>query len=289
MSGEVKSITRVLAVDDEPINIEVIHRILTPDYQVFMATSGPQALQIAQRQRPDVILLDVNMPGVDGFVTCERLLATPGLARTPVIFVTAQADPVRESAGLAAGGVDFISKPVQPSVLRDCVHRHAEMHRKAEHLRVVAMQGDQPGVFSKAFLEARMSLACGLARKNNACVALLIFRLVRLNDDAPPVDRYYADVAALLRTQLRCVGDVLADWGDDALACLKMDFRGDTAEALAARCALAFERFVMEQGCHLRLQIGIGLAAAGSAVPDQLLLSAMRDLGSGRRLGAVSA
>jgi two-component system, cell cycle response regulator len=104
---------RILVVDDIRTNIKVLEAKLTSEYyEVITASSGPEALEAAAAQRPDLILLDVMMPGMDGFEVCRRLKANPETAHVPVIMVTALGDPEDRVQGLSAGADDFLTKPV---------------------------------------------------------------------------------------------------------------------------------------------------------------------------------
>jgi CheY-like chemotaxis protein len=110
---------RLLVVDDQPINIQVMHQIFGSQCQVFMATSGQQALNFCLRYAArSSCLLDVVMPGMDGFEVCQELKSHPETSDIPVIFVTAHTDAAQETRGLELGAVDFISKPVNPAVVR---------------------------------------------------------------------------------------------------------------------------------------------------------------------------
>ena len=84
---------KLLVVDDQPINIQVMHQVFGNDYQVFMATSGAQALSLCQSNPPDLVLLDIVMPGMDGFEVCTQLKANEATRNIPVIFITAHTDP----------------------------------------------------------------------------------------------------------------------------------------------------------------------------------------------------
>jgi len=115
----------ILIVDDTPANIDVLIDVLGyASYRIRVATSGERGLELAQRQPPDLILLDVMMPGMDGYETCRRLRAEPLTAEVPVIFVTARADEVAH--GFAAGGVDYITKPIQADEVRARVRHQIE-------------------------------------------------------------------------------------------------------------------------------------------------------------------
>jgi signal transduction histidine kinase len=115
---------KLLLVDDQPLNIQTLFPIFSADHEVFMATSGEQALKVCASRRPDLILLDVMMPDMDGHEVCRRLKADPTTRDIPVIFVTAHSDPEEESLGLLLGAVDFISKPVNAVVVRARVKSH---------------------------------------------------------------------------------------------------------------------------------------------------------------------
>ena len=116
----------ILAVDDAPENIDVVKGILVPEYIVKAAINGKMALKIAQSQRPDLILLDVMMPGMDGFEVCRQLKMNPITRDIPVIFLTGKAEPASEAKGLELGAVAFVMKPADPLVLMDCVKAHVD-------------------------------------------------------------------------------------------------------------------------------------------------------------------
>jgi len=119
----------LLLVDDQPVNIQTLYRIFADDYQVLMATSGPKALTLCDESPPDLILLDLVMPGMDGWEVLSRLQASPVTAGIPVIIVTAKDDDDVEARGLQAGAVDFITKPINPEAVRARVRTHVELGR----------------------------------------------------------------------------------------------------------------------------------------------------------------
>jgi len=121
----------LLLVDDQPVNIEVLYRALAGHHRVIMATSGEQALALCRDDPPDLVLLDVVMPEIDGHEVCRRLKADPATSTIPVIFVTAHSDPSEEARGLELGAVDFIAKPISPAVVRARVKTHLEFARSS--------------------------------------------------------------------------------------------------------------------------------------------------------------
>ncbi len=109
---------RVLVVDDVIPNVKLLEAKLTSEYfDVLCAYSGPEALEIIAREHPDIILLDVMMPGMDGFEVCRRIKADPATTHIPVVMVTALDQPSDRVAGLEAGADDFLTKPVQDVAL----------------------------------------------------------------------------------------------------------------------------------------------------------------------------
>ena len=130
---------RLLLVDDEPTNLQVLRHVLQADYRLLFATDGARALQVAREQQPQLILLDIMMPGMDGYAVCRALKADPATAAVPVIFVTALNDSQDETAGFDAGAVDYITKPVSPPVVRARVRNHLSLVR-VDELRETRLQ-----------------------------------------------------------------------------------------------------------------------------------------------------
>ncbi|GIU52245.1 two-component system response regulator [Shewanella sp. KT0246] len=118
----------VLIVDDTPENIDILVGILGADYKIKVAIDGPKALALAQKSSPDLILLDVMMPGMNGYEVCQKLKSEPLTCHIPVIFVTALADTEDETQGFALGAVDYITKPVSPAVVKARVKTHLSLY-----------------------------------------------------------------------------------------------------------------------------------------------------------------
>lgn len=130
---------RLLLVDDEPTNLQVLRHVLQADYRLLFATDGARALQVAREQRPDLVLLDIMMPNMDGYAVCCALKADAATASIPVIFITALDDSQDETAGFDVGGVDYLTKPVSPPVVRARVRTHLSLVRMDE-LRETRLQ-----------------------------------------------------------------------------------------------------------------------------------------------------
>lgn len=118
--------SRILIVDDEPGNIKILSNVLAQDYTLSVATNGKQALEIARVQSPDIVLLDMIMPEMDGVEVCLALKASEDTKDIPVIFVTSMSDTANEERGLDAGAVDYISKPISPPIVKARVRIHIQ-------------------------------------------------------------------------------------------------------------------------------------------------------------------
>ncbi|MEQ3639437.1 MAG: HD domain-containing phosphohydrolase [Alteromonas sp.] len=119
----------LLLVDDEPANLRVLKQLLSQQYQLVFARDGYEALEIASMRRPDLILLDVMMPGMTGFEVCESLKSNEVTTHIPVIFVTALTEDMDEAKGFEVGAVDFITKPISPAVVKARVKTHLSLVR----------------------------------------------------------------------------------------------------------------------------------------------------------------
>jgi len=114
----------ILAVDDTPENLDTVKSILVPDYIVKAAINGMVALKIAGRKPPDLILLDIMMPGMDGYEVCRQLKSDSGTAHIPVIFLSGDQDSSSKAKGLELGAADFVTKPIDPVILKASIGKH---------------------------------------------------------------------------------------------------------------------------------------------------------------------
>jgi PleD family two-component response regulator len=133
---------KILVVDDQPVNIQIIHQMLNADYQIFMATSGAQAISLCQSNPPDLILLDVVMPELDGVATCRLLKQQPELAHIPVLFVTGMQSQEEEVVCWEAGGADFVLKPVNAVTLKHRVKTQVKLLQQARLLQQLGAENN---------------------------------------------------------------------------------------------------------------------------------------------------
>ncbi|QWV98385.1 hybrid sensor histidine kinase/response regulator [Geomonas nitrogeniifigens] len=133
----------VMIVDDTPANIEILSESLGDDYELFFATSGLDALELIRADKPDLILLDIMMPGMDGFELCAILKGDPSTRDIPVIFVTAMIEEEQEIKGLELGAIDYLTKPISPHIVRARVKNHLELKRYRDLLEQLASAAER--------------------------------------------------------------------------------------------------------------------------------------------------
>jgi len=121
----------VLIVDDTPENIDILRAVLRHDYQLKVATNGEKALELCRREpQPQLVLLDIMMPSMDGYEVCRRLKEDERTRRIPVIFVTAMSEVGDEVRGLELGAVDYLTKPIKPAIVKARVRTHLTLYKQ---------------------------------------------------------------------------------------------------------------------------------------------------------------
>ena len=152
---------KVLLVDDNTTNLQLLHETLDGlGYKLLIAKNGQTALAIAQKAGPSLILLDIMMPEMDGYEVCRRLKADRNTVHIPVIFITALADDEDEAKGLGMGAVDYITKPINPELVRARVHNHLELKRYQDHLeKLVAERTRRLALTQAVTIESLATLA----------------------------------------------------------------------------------------------------------------------------------
>ena len=229
---------KVLVVDDQAINVQALYQVFQADHQVFMATSGEQALAVALRRQPDLVLLDVMMPGMDGYEVCRRLQSEDATRDIPVIFVTAHRDDEAETRGLDAGAVDFISKPINPRIVRARARTHLTLKRQSDLLRQWVYIDGLTGVRNRRYFDERLSEEWARSLRQKTALSLLLIDVdffKRFNDRHGHAsgDACLREVARALGEGMRRPSDLIARYGGEEFACLLPDTDAAGAESLA--------------------------------------------------------
>jgi len=229
---------KLLVVDDQPINIQVLYQTFSADYDVCMATNGKQALKVCAEQNPDLILLDIEMPDMSGFEVCQLLKADPATQNVPIIFVTGHVDEASETQGLDIGAVDFISKPINPNIVRARVKTHITLKAQADLLRDWVYIDGLTNVNNRRYFDERLSSEWSRATRNNTELSLLLLDVdffKRYNDlyGHQAGDECLRKVAFAIKNTIKRPGDIVARYGGEEFVCLLTDTNLEGALYLA--------------------------------------------------------
>lgn len=219
---------RLLIVDDQPHNIQLIHKLFSDSYQVFMATSGEKGLEVAKEQLPDLMLVDVVMEGMDGYELCRQIKRDSRTQDIPVIFITSHSDPKEETMGLNVGAVDFITKPINPDVVKARVRTHVRLKFQSDILRNMVFLDGLTGVFNRRYFDHHLPLECLRAARDRKPMSLLMIDVdyfKRFNDHYghQAGDDCLKRVAQALRAAVKRPADAVVRYGGEEFACLLPD------------------------------------------------------------------
>jgi len=145
--------SKILVVDDVMSNLYTLMAVLEDDYELETATDGFKALELAAADdQPELIILDIIMPDMDGYEVCRRLKADENTKNIPVIFVTAEDSEDNEELGFSLGAVDYITKPIRPAVVKARVKTHLALKQYSDNLYTMAMQDSLTGLYNRHYL-----------------------------------------------------------------------------------------------------------------------------------------
>jgi len=276
---------KLLVVDDQPINIQVMYRCFAGDFQVFMATNGEQALGLCKSNPPDLILLDVVMPGMDGFEVCKRLKTDESTRHIPVIFVTAHTDPAQETHGLSLGAVDFIAKPINPDVVRARVKTQLTLKFQSDLLRKLVFLDGLTGVFNRRYFDQQIATEWARSARNNTALSLILldvdhFKLFNDRYGHQAGDDALRLISDALKSCLRRPADLVARYGGEEFACVLPETSYDDALVIANELESKIRNLAIphaDSDANSVVTISLGLASringSGSDVADLIGLA----------------
>ena len=223
MSGEIKRRARVLVVDDQAVNLQLMAEVLRGMCDVLVATSGARALEIAALGGVDLILLDVVMPEMDGIEVCARLKADPRTRHVPVIFVSGRGDIEDETRGFDAGGVDYIIKPVSGPLVCARVRTHLELKSARDALERMALVDGLTGIPNRRRFDTVLQSEWRRAARSGNPLTLALFdvdHFKKFNDAYGHVrgDQCLREVARVLAAECQRAGDLVARYGGEEFA-----------------------------------------------------------------------
>jgi len=215
----------ILIIDDNPDTIRLLSAMLREQARVLFATNGMAGLEIARAQRPQLILLDVQMKSMDGFAVCERILADPDLRHCPVIFVTASSGVESEIACLDAGAVDFITKPLSGPVVQARVRTHLRLQAALASLDTLAHKDGLTGLHNRRYFDEQFALEVARHRRQGAALGLALvdvdhFKLYNDHYGHQMGDECLRAVAQALAQCSRRPGELVARYGGEEFVVL---------------------------------------------------------------------
>ena len=286
---------RILAVDDTPMNLSLLEGCLGDVYELRVSPSGPEALALLESWTPDLILLDVMMPGMDGLEVCRHLKADETLQAIPVIFVTGRDEEADELEGLEAGAVDYITKPFSLPIVKARVGTHLELKRCRDLLRAHAFVDGLTGLANRRRFDEALSQAWALAVRQRSSLGLVLLDVdhFKAYNDAyghPAGDACLCAVGRALATALPRVSDLVARYGGEEFVVLLpgtgLEGARDVAETLRRAVeAISLPHAHSSAADHVTVSLGVASmipsldleAASLVQAADQALYRAKQD------------
>jgi len=181
-----KKMNKILIVDDIPVSIKVLGELLREHYEILVATSGSRAIEVALKNKPDLILMDVVMPGMDGLETCRQLKENAQTAEIPVIFLTAMSESSDVIKGFEVGGQDYIVKPFNKTEVIARVKNHMELRKSKEKIKQYALELERKNEELQQLLEkvnqiAMVDFLSGITNRR--------FAIDRMNEELSRINR----------------------------------------------------------------------------------------------------
>jgi diguanylate cyclase (GGDEF)-like protein len=240
----------ILVVDDTPANIEVMHAMLCADYEVLFATSGQEALELAVKTRPDLILLDIIMPEMNGHEVCRHLKADLVTRDIPIVFVTAMAAADSEEKGLKLGAIDYITKPFSPAVMKARIANHLELKRYRDLLAELVWIDGLTGARNRRYFDECFNREFRRALRAQTPLSLIMMDVdyfKQYNDTYGHLagDDCLKAIAQALMQTLRRPADVVFRYGGEEFACLLPDTNEAGALVMAEKMLAAVRKLAL--------------------------------------------
>jgi diguanylate cyclase (GGDEF)-like protein len=258
----------ILLVDDDPVIIRSISRILAGIADVRFATNGDAALRLARDSTPDLVLLDSEMPGMNGFQVCAAFQSDPELAEVPIIFVTSHSDTAMHIAGLEAGAVDFIAKPISEPLLLARIKSQLRIKRLTDELRSATMMDQLTQIANRRRFDEKLARECARAARAQEPLGLLMIDVdyfKRFNDyyGHPAGDVCLKNIATVLEKSCHRPSDLAARYGGEEFTVVLPGEGLEGASHVARRIlavlkALALPHAKSSVSKHVTVSIGIG-------------------------------
>jgi diguanylate cyclase (GGDEF)-like protein len=261
---------KILLVDDSTTNLRILGEILSPDYDILVSTSGEIALEIARgSEPPDLILLDVKMPGMDGYTTCRILKEDDHTRNIPVIFITAVEGSQAETKGFELGAVDYITKPYSAPVVHARVKTHVALKQHADLLEGLAFIDGLTGIANRRQFDQQLEKEWRRMMRRSTPLSLLMIDIdhfKRFNDHYGhgAGDDCIRLVARAIASTIKRPGDLAARYGGEEFAIILPDTDEKGASTVAEATRLAVESLKLPHASSLvadHVTISLGVAS----------------------------
>lgn len=272
----------VLLVDDSSANLSLLSNILREDYRILLANSGVKALELAASASPDLILLDVMMPGMDGYDVCRRLKENPATKDIPVLFVTARSQPEDEEQGLNLGAMDYIRKPISPPVIKARVRNHVNMKLQTDMLKELSFMDGLTHVANRRHFDRMLGNEVRRAARQQQPLALLMvdvdfFKPFNDNYGHGRGDECLIRVAGAMQAVVNRPTDLLARYGGEEFVVLLPETGLEGARKVAdalhrAVASLQFPHSHSPAADHVTISIGVASNERDLPLPAESLL-----------------
>ena len=256
----------VLVVDDDMSSRRDLAHILQSDYTVYTAQDGPSALEKAEQHVPDLILLDVRMPGMDGFAVLAALQESDRLAGIPVIFITGLNRSDAEEKGLALGAMDYITKPFRPTIVKLRVRHQIEIINQLRTIKRLSMVDQLTAIPNRRSFDDRLHMEWARAIRENHPVSIMMIDVDRFKGYNDTYGHLQGDVALqtlakILARQLERPGDFCARWGGEEFAALlpNTDIQGGLHIGEQIRAAVENAVVPCPDGSDTRVTVSVGV------------------------------
>ena len=255
----------ILIVDDQVINLEVLDMHLSTHFKIVRALSGTEAIDICQVEVPDLIIMDVIMPGLDGLETCARLRKREEFADIPVIFSTSLSTAKDETACWDAGGTDFIAKPVHPETLKRRIHYHIKLKLQTDLLKHQVYRDPLTNIYNRKYLEEHGDKLVKQANRTGRPLVLLMIDIdcFKLYNDLyghVKGDDCLKVVASTLNNLVARPSDIVVRYGGEEFCCMLPETDEQGARKIARNMCTTIESLNI---CHpsspqKRITVSIG-------------------------------
>lgn len=278
----VAKVSVILIVDDALENIEILKEILKHEYKVIFTTNGAEALTLAVKEKPDLILLDVMMPGINGYEVCQQLKANSLTADIPVMFVTGRASMEAEVKGLEVGAIDYVTKPINPRIVKIRIRNLIELKNAHDSLMQMAVTDSLTGLSNRRYFDEVLRFENNrLARLHQplSLILLDVDHFKNFNDEYGHVlgDHCLQQVAQVIKSCLHRSVDVAARYGGEEFACILPNMQQNAAIAIAEHIRKAVEMLhiphhASETAKHVTISSGVFTVICSADAPPSDIL-----------------